>query len=353
MDLPPNIITIKFIPDAIKGRELAFYIEDNTDHKVSIYHDNSKRVGLVERNQRTMKMWLNEFLLSLVFTLPIFVLSMIVARVVSHEDLTSQRTGPHLPVYNLAMWILATPVQFIFGWRFYKGGYKSLRHGTANMDVLVALGTSAAYGYGSLMNILYLAGYEKDNTSHYLEAAHSFETSALLISIILFGKWLESRSKHRTTDAITKLAGLQISSAVLVENSVEREVPLELLEIGNRVRVYPGSSIPVDGTVVEGEARVNEAMMTGESELVHKVPGSLVFGGTVNANGNIVVEISKLGKDTALAQIISLVENAQATKMPIQAVADKISKVFVPTVVMFALMTWGIWFSLTYNVNYM
>lgn len=276
---------------------------------------------------------------------------MIVAEVVSSDDLTRERAGNNLPAFNVVMWILATPVQFWSGSRFYKGAYNSLKHRVANMDVLVAIGTSAAYGYGALMNILYVSNYKADSSMHYIEASHSFETSALLISIILFGKYLESRTKHKTTDAITKLASLQISRAIMIEDNREREVDLALLEVGNIVKVYPGSSIPVDGVVESGDAWVNEAMMTGESSLVHKIVGSSVFGGTICQTGVIHVEIKKLGKDSALAQIIQLVENAQATKPAIQAVADKISKIFVPCVVATALITWAIWFGLVYGEN--
>ena len=217
------------------------------------------------------------------------------------------------------------------------------------MDVLVALGTSAAYGFGMLMVLMYLGGYEQNMAEDYIMSAESFETAALLISIILLGKYLESSSKHKTTDALTKLANLQISHAVLILGERELEIDLALLEVGDNVRVYPGASIPVDGTVVSGDGWVNESMMTGESALVHKTPGACVFGGTVNSSGNMVLEVTKLGKDTALAQIIALVENAQASKTPIQEVADKISKVFVPAIVVLALITWGIWFTLAYN----
>ena len=148
----------------------------------------------------------------------------------------------------------ATPVQFWFGGRFYKGAYKALKNKTANMDLLVALGTSAAYFYGATMNLLYTSGYSEMDSMDYIESSYSFETSALLISVILLGKYIESRSKHRTTDAITKLAKLQVPNAICIENNQERETDTELLEIGCIVKIYPGSSIPIDGIVTEGEA---------------------------------------------------------------------------------------------------
>jgi len=340
---------VEYTSEAIKAKEIAISIQDLTGKTVSVIHDHSGKGSMLEMQERNVRGWFRQFLLSTSFTIPIFVLSMIVSHIVDKGDLAEEKIDGSLPIYNLSMWVLATPVQFWFGWRFYKGAYSSLKHGTANMDVLVALGTSAAYCYGALMNFLYLGGYKHDNNAHYVESAHSFETSSLLISIILLGKYLESRSKKKTTDAITKLSSLQISHAVLLQDGKEVQLDLALLEVGDLVKVYPGSSVPVDGVVVEGGAWVNEAMMTGESSLVFKSEGSNVFGGTINMNGVVKVKVEKLGKDTALAQIISLVENAQATKPPIQAVADKISRVFVPGVVLLAIFTWIVWFSLAYN----
>jgi P-type Cu+ transporter len=346
-----DTIKIKFTPEAITARHISYLVEDSLFCKSSFYMPSSNKISLVDVQQKYMKAWLKEFLLSLVFTLPIFCLSMIVSNIVSSGNLTKQDVAQNLPLYNLILWLLATPVQFWFGARFYKGAYKALRQKTANMDLLVAMGTSSAYFYGSIMNIMYLSGYKEMSPMHYIESTHSFETSALLISIILLGKYIESKSKHRTTDAITKLAKLQISSAICIENNTERETDIELLEVGCIVKIYPGASVPVDGVVVEGEAWINESMMTGESSLVRKSEGSFVFGGTVSNKGFINVKVSKVGKDTALSQIISLVESAQSTKPPIQAVADKISAYFVPIVILLAFITWGIWFGLIYSDN--
>jgi Cu+-exporting ATPase len=349
LDSDSRIIQVVHFPEIIASRDIAILLQDTLHSHISVHHSEAGGQSLISQQKRTMRLWLREFLLSLIFTLPIFIVSMIISQSVDKDDLTQERAGDYLPYYNLALWIMDTPVQFIFGKWFYRGAYKSLRHGTANMDVLVALGTSAAYGFGTLMVLLYLGGYEQNMAEDYIMSAESFETAALLISIILLGKYLESSSKHKTTDALTKLAGLQVSHAVLILAERELEIDLALLEIGDNVRIYPGASIPVDGNVISGDGWVNESMMTGESALVHKTPGTIVFGGTVNSSGNMVVEVTKLGKDTALSQIIALVENAQASKTPIQEVADKISKVFVPAIVVLALITWGIWFTLAYN----
>jgi P-type Cu+ transporter len=352
--LASDLVRVQFNPEAVTARQVAYLLEDRLYCKTSVFHEATSKMSLVQQQQQYMRSWLKEFLLSLIFTVPIFVLSMIVGETVDNDNLTQDKAGTSsLPLYNLFLWLLATPVQFWFGMRFYRGAYKALLHRSANMDTLIALGTSAAYFYGAGINLSYVAGKGEPNGMRYMEAASSFETSSLLISIVLLGKYIESRSKHKTTDAITKLAKLQISHAVCVDGQVERETDVELLEVGCVVKVYPGASVPVDGHVIEGEAWINESMMTGESSLVKKTEGCFVFGGTVCNKGTINVTVTKVGKDTALAQIISLVESAQSTKPPIQAVADKISSIFVPAVITLACITWTIWFALIYGGNAM
>lgn len=336
--------TFIYDPGAIKARDIAFIFQDKTNSTVKVHAPQDDQPNMIEQQRNTMKSWLRQFALSSIFTFPILILSMVVSDSVTSDLTTETVDNSALPALTFIMWVLATPVQFVFGWRFYRGAYKSLKHGTANMDVLVVLGTTSAYGFAVLMTILYATGSDQDPMD-YVESAHSFETSSLLISIILLGKYLESKSKHRTTDAISRLASLQSSTAVFLDGDKEREIDIKLLDIGSKVRVYPGASVPVDGIVFAGEGFVNESMMTGESRLVFKTPGSGVFGGTLNAKGNFDVEITKLGKDSALNQIISLVENAQATKTPIQDIADRISRVFVPTVILVACVTWLVWFT--------
>jgi len=197
------------------------------------------------------------------------------------------------------------------------GSYQALKNGNANMDVIVALGTSSAYGLGLIMNIMYIAGFEAQRSSHYIESADSFQTSAVLISIILLGKYLESKSKMQTTSAIAKLAQLQISDANIVVDEEEFSIPCELLEVGDMVRVYPGSTIPVDGVVSEGQGQVDEAMMTGEADSVRKIIGCGVFGGTHLVTGSILIKVEKLGKDSAISQIIQLVQTVADKKAPI------------------------------------
>ncbi len=230
--------------------------------------------------------------------------------------------------------LLSTFVQFGAGSAFYAGAWKSLNNRAANMDVLVALGITAAYGY-SLLGLLGLLGEQ---------VATFFETSAMLILFIRFGKWLEARAKGRAGAALTKLLEMQADSATLIAGSEEREVPLDEVEPGDLILALPGRRIPVDGTVVEGEAAVDESMITGESLPVTKAPGDAVIGATINKTGRLVIRATEVGDSSMLARIVRLVEEAQGDKPPIQRFADKISNVFVPIVVLLSLLTFGAWY---------
>ena len=236
----------------------------------------------------------------------------------------------------LQMW-LATPVQLIIGWQFYVGAYKALRNGSANMDVLVALGTSAAYFYSVYLTFLW---WYCDVWSEYY-----FETSALLITLILLGKLFEMLAKGRTSDAIRSLMGLQAKTAQVVRGGEERTLPIEEVVQGDIIIVKPGEKIPVDGVVLEGQSTVDESMLTGESVPVGKQEGDDVFGATINKNGLLKVKATKVGKDSALAQIVKVVEEAQGSKAEIQRVADVISGIFVPVVVAISIGTFIIWYS--------
>lgn len=232
---------------------------------------------------------------------------------------------------------LATPVQFYAGWQFYVDSYYNLRSGSANMSVLVALGTSAAYFY-SLAGLLFP---DLGVTGLY------FETSAVLITLILLGKLLEARAKGRTSEAIKKLMGLQPKTARVVRDGAEIDIPIEQVQVGDIIVVRPGEKIPVDGIVREGRSAVDESMITGESMPVEKGPGDEVVGATINKHGTFKVEATKVGKDTALAQIIRVVEEAQASKAPIQRLADVVSAYFVPAVVGVAVIAFIGWYIAT------
>ncbi|MEF2293717.1 heavy metal translocating P-type ATPase [Virgibacillus dokdonensis] len=247
--------------------------------------------------------------------------------------------GLSLPSIFMNPWFqfaLATPVQFIIGWQFYDGAYKNLRNKAANMDVLVALGTSAAYFY-SLYEAIKTIG-NPDYMPHLY-----FETSAILITLILFGKYLETKAKSKTTLAISKLLNLQAKQARVIRNNEETMIPVEEVVLGDRLIVKPGEKIPVDGVVIKGRTAVDESMLTGESLPVEKDLKDTVIGATMNKNGTIEMGATKVGKDTALASIVKVVEDAQGSKAPIQRLADIISGYFVPTVVGIAILTFIIW----------
>ncbi len=262
----------------------------------------------------------------LVFTIPLFILAMV-------RDLAMPAWRDQAWVSWL-MWILATPVQFYVGWQYYVGAYKSLRNRSANMDVLIAMGSSVAYLYSFLVTLNVLPGHVY------------FETSAVIITLIKLGKFLEARAKGRTSEAIKKLMGLRAKTAHLVRDGVEIEVPADEVRAGDVVLVRPGEKIPVDGVVVEGYSSVDESMLTGESMPVEKKTGDTVIGATLNKLGFIKFEATRVGKETALSQIIHLVEEAQGSKAPIQKLVDKVSEVFVPVVIVIAMMTFLIWYFL-------
>lgn len=231
---------------------------------------------------------------------------------------------------------LATPVQFIIGWQFYVGAYKNLRNGGANMDVLVALGTSAAYFY-SLFEAFRTIGNPVYEPHLY------FETSAVIITLILFGKYLETRAKSQTTNALSSLLNLQAKEARVIRNGEEIMTPVEEVVVGDRLVVKPGEKIPVDGRIVKGRTSVDESMITGESIPIEKDVDASVIGSTINKNGSIEMHATKVGKDTALASIVKVVEDAQGSKAPIQRLADVISGYFVPIVVGIAILTFTVW----------
>lgn len=242
-----------------------------------------------------------------------------------------------VPAILMDHWVqlaLATPVQFVIGWQFYKGAWNSLRNGSANMDVLVALGTSAAYFF-SLYQVL--------RGSH---QQMYFETSAILITLIILGKYFEAKAKGRTSAAIHKLMGLRAKTALVVRDGLEMDIPVEQVLVGDTIIVRPGEKIPVDGKVLEGSSAVDESMLTGESIPVDKGQGDPLIGATINKQGTLKMEATKVGKDTALAQIVKVVEEAQGSKAPIQRLADRISGVFVPIVVAIAAVTFSIWYFL-------
>ena len=236
------------------------------------------------------------------------------------------------------LWALATPVQFGLGRRFYKGAWGALRHRSADMNTLVAVGTTAAYLFSAVATAV--PGLLR---SAEVEPQVYFDTSAVIIVLVLFGRMLESRAKGRTSDAIRKLMGLHPRTARILDAAGEREVPVEEVRVGDVLVVRPGEQIPVDGTVLEGRSSIDESMITGESLPADKGPGDAVIGATLNKWGSFRFRAAKVGEDTALAKIIRLVQDAQGTKAPIQRLADVIAGYFVPVVIGIAVLTFVVW----------
>ncbi|MBE3596898.1 MAG: copper-translocating P-type ATPase [Hydrogenibacillus sp.] len=233
--------------------------------------------------------------------------------------------------------LLATPVQFVVGWPFYRGAVRNLMNKSANMDVLVALGTSAAYGYS-----LYLTLWEYAVHGHAVDLY--FETSAVLITLILLGKTLEARAKGRTSQAIEALLSRQAKTARVIKDGQEIDVPIGEVRPGDLIRVRPGEKVPVDGEIVDGEAAIDESMLTGEPIPVHRRPGEAVVGATVNTDGSFVMRATRVGEETVLSQIVAAVERAQGEKAPIQRLADRVSNVVVPAVVATSVAVFLLWY---------
>ena len=317
-------VRIQYIPTIVSQSDLRKVIKSSGFEVVDTGVDTEDaeekaRQAEIDQQRRLL-------IVGLIFTIPLFILAMI-------RDLLMPSWAEDQWV-NWVMFALATPVQFYVGWQYYVGAYKSLRNRSANMDVLIAMGSSVAYLYSVVVTLGYLPGHVY------------FETSAVIITLIRLGKYLEARAKGRTSEAIKKLMGLRAKSAHIIREGVELELSVDDVKIGDLVLVKPGEKIPVDGVVVEGHSSVDESMLTGESMPVEKKSGDAVIGATLNKLGFIKFEATKVGKETALSQIIRLVEEAQGSKAPIQKLADKVSEVFVPAVIGIAFITFLVWYFL-------
>jgi len=267
-----------------------------------------------------------DLIIGLIFTVPLFLFSM------ARDFGLLPASIAYAPWAGWFMFALATPVQFYVGRQYYIGAYKALRNRSANMDVLIALGSSAAYFYSVVVVVGLIDGHMY------------FETSAMIITLIKIGKYLEARAKGRTSEAIKKLMGLRAKTAHVIRDGNDMEIPVDDVLVGDIVVVRPGEKIPVGGVVGEGRSAIDESMITGESLPVDKGPGDEVIGATINTSGLIKFEALKVGKDTALAQIIRLVEEAQGSKAPIQKLADQVSAIFVPVVILIATLTFLVWY---------
>ena len=300
----------------------------------AIIADEKDREADKKRREEEIRGYQRKFLTGLILSLPMlyFMLLSFISSLPFAETL--------MPWMGIVSLVLATLVQFGLGAGFYRGFWSSLKMGTFSMDSLIAIGTSTAYFY-SLYNFISYA-LTHGSLSGEIHDLY-FEVASFLITFVLLGKWLESRAKGRTSEAISKLAGLQAKTARIIKDGVTIDVPIKLVQAGDIIVVRPGEKIPVDGMVIKGHSSVDESMLTGESIPVEKKEGSKVFGATMNGHGSFEFRAEKVGADTALAQIIRFVEDAQGSKAPIQAFADWISSWFVPVVIGIAILTFAIW----------
>ncbi|KAL3718646.1 hypothetical protein ACJRO7_003725 [Eucalyptus globulus] len=346
MDLAREKVVIAYDPDLTGPRSLIHCIKEashgSKSYNASLYIAPRRRES---EQQEEVRMYRNQFLLSCLFSVPVFIFSMVLPMLHPYGNWLEYKIYNMLSIGMLLRWMLCTPVQFVIGRRFYVGAYHALRRKSTNMDVLVALGTNAAYFYSVYVMI-------KALTSDKFEGQDFFETSSMLISFILLGKYLEIVAKGKTSDALAKLTDLAPDTACLVKldndgNVIsEEEISTQLIQRNDVFKIIPGSKVPVDGIVITGQSHVNESMITGEATPVAKRPGDKVIGGTMNENGCLLVKATHVGSETALSQIVQLVEAAQLARAPVQKLADQISRFFVPTVVVAAFFTWLGWFIL-------
>uniref|UniRef100_A0A673GPJ4 Copper-transporting ATPase 2 n=1 Tax=Sinocyclocheilus rhinocerous TaxID=307959 RepID=A0A673GPJ4_9TELE len=344
--LATNKAHVKFDPDLIGSRDIVRIIE-GLGFGVSLI----KNEGLNNTldHQEEIRQWKHSFLFSLVFGIPVMGL-MIYMMVMDSQHKehggsmpVDQNILPGLSIINLAFFLLCTPVQFLGGRYFYIQAYRSLRHGVANMDVLIVLATTIAYVYSFIVLIVAMIEGAKQSPLTF------FDTPPMLFVFIALGRWLEHVAKSKTSEALAKLMSLQATDATIVtlgrDNTIIREerVSVELVQRGDVVKVAPGGKFPVDGKVIEGTSMADESLITGEPMPVIKKPGSCVIAGSINAHGALLVEATHVGAETTLSQIVKLVEEAQTSKAPIQQLADKLSGYFVPFIVVISVLTVVAW----------
>ncbi|MBJ9993526.1 heavy metal translocating P-type ATPase [Paenibacillus sp. S28] len=323
VEYSPADITVSDMQNKVK--QLGYKAVTKQENKKTVDH----RKQEIKHQKRLL-------LLSAILSLPLL------WSMVAHFSFTSWIYMPEILMNPWFQLILATPVQFYVGKQFYVGAYKALRNGSANMDVLVSLGTSAAYFYSLYLTIDW---FTAGANAHHGPSLY-YETSAILITLVIMGKLFESLAKGKTSEAIKSLMGLQAKTALVVRDGQEITIPVDEVIVGDMVLVRPGDKVPVDGVVLEGTSSVDESMLTGESLPVEKTAGDAVIGATINKNGMLRIKATKVGKETALAQIIKVVEEAQGSKAPIQRVADVISGIFVPIVVGIAVVAFLVWYFL-------
>ena len=333
VNLTTEKMTVRYNPDLVSEEEIEKAVVD-AGYGASVFDPATAKSQSERQSEATQNMW-HKFLLSALFAVPLLYLSMGSMMGLWVPDVVSMDSHPL--VFASVQLVLTLPVMY-FGRRFYVNGFRSLIKGHPNMDSLVALATSAAFIY-SLYGVYHvILGH-----AHHAHMLY-FESVAVILTLITLGKYFETLSKGRTSDAIQKLVKLSAKTATVIRDGVEESVPIENVVIGDILLVKPGEKIPVDGRVVSGHSAIDESMLTGESIPVEKVTDDKVFGASINGQGSLTIQAEKVGDETLLAQIIKLVEDAQQTKAPIAKIADRVAGVFVPAVITIALITFAFWY---------
>ncbi|KAI0918008.1 hypothetical protein AcW1_006994 [Taiwanofungus camphoratus] len=349
VSLATETCKVEFDRSLIGPREMVERIEEmGFDAMLSDQEDATQLRSLTRTKE--IQEWRQRFQWSLGFALPVFFISMIAPHIPVISRIVDLRLVPGLYFGDLLVLFITTPAQFWIGERFYRNAYKSLKHGSATMDVLVMLGTSAAYFYS--FGAIIFAIFQGD--PEYRPFVF-FDTSTMLIMFVSLGRYLENRAKGRTSAALTDLMALAPSMATIYTDAPacteEKKIPTELVQVGDTVKIVPGDKVPADGTVLKGSSTVDESAVTGEPMPIIKQAGDTVIGGTVNGLGTFDMLVTRAGKDTALAQIVKLVEDAQTSKAPIQAFADRVAGYFVPTVIGLAVITFTAWMIISHVIS--
>ncbi|KAG0049654.1 hypothetical protein BGZ83_005515 [Gryganskiella cystojenkinii] len=349
VSLTLQLAKVQFDPQVIGVRDIVESIEDMGFDALLAERSYNAQVDSLGRTKEIAE-WRQALQTSLILAIPVFLVSMILPMFTWGRAIYDTELFLHLALGDILSCILTIPVQFGVGRRFIISAYKSLKHGVATMDVLVSLGTLSAFSF-SVFSMLYSV-FAPDHP----KASVFFDTSSMLITFVTIGRYLENMAKGQTSVALSKLLSLTPPTCTIYvrdpatgERISEREIPSQLIQRGDWIKVVPGDKIPTDGQVISGQSTVDESMVTGEVEPIVKGPGSTVIGGTVNALGTFDMEATRVGSETTLAQIVQLVEDAQTSKAPIQAYADKIAGVFVPSVIMIALLTFVVWMVISHS----
>jgi len=322
VNLTTEKASVEFDENKTSEQKIINAIESLGDYKAKIMsNDEGSRDYETKKREKSLKKMRNIFLFSLIFAIPAFLIGMVFMWI-----------GIEIPYRNFILFLLATPVQFIAGWGIYKSAFSALKNKSANMDSLIAIGTSAAYFYS-----VYVTLFEP-------MADQYFEAAAVLITFVMLGRYLEAIAKGKTSEAIKKLMHLSPKIAIVIRKGKEVKIPVDEVVVEDIILVKPGEKVPVDGIIIEGSSAIDESMITGESMPVEKKKNDIVIGATINKHGSFKFKATKVGANTTLSQIIKLIEDAQGKKAPIQRFADKISAYFVPAVIVIAIIAFSAWY---------